>query len=221
MKYAYLSLGMILYGMVGLGFIVLFENVTINNESEYYVLHEAVEASMYESFDMMYFRETNGQDVKIIEEKFVANCTRRFFNSISGAGNGYTLTFYDIIESPPKVSVVANSSTDSYSAVGLGGEDGFDIKNALSAILEYDNIFGVVTYKSDESNCNGKTLSVAAGQKYGSLCVPASKTGYKFIGWNTGDSCATSGFVTNDSVVVRPLGDVSHTLTACYKAESY
>ena len=35
MKYAYLSLGMILVGMLGLSFITFFQNVTINNESEY------------------------------------------------------------------------------------------------------------------------------------------------------------------------------------------
>ena len=136
MKYAYLSLGMIFVGMIGLVFIVMFENVTINNESEYYVLRESVEASMFESIDFAYYRETG--KLKIIEEKFVANCTRRFYKSISGSGKGYQLTFYDIMESPPKVSVVANSKTDSYSVVGLGGDDGFDIKNALSAILEFD-----------------------------------------------------------------------------------
>ena len=136
MKYAYLSLGMILMGMIGLVFIVMFENVTINNESEYYVLRESVEASMLESVDFAYYRDYGG--VKIIEEKFVSNCTRRFYNTINGIGKGYQLTFYDIMEKPPKVTVVANSKTDSYSAVKLGDKEGFDIKNALSAILEYD-----------------------------------------------------------------------------------
>lgn len=126
---------MIAFGIVGIGFIVLFENVTINNESEFFVLREAVEASMYEAFDETYYIKTG--KVKIIEQKFVANCTRRFFNSISGAGKGYQLTFYDIMESPPKVTVVANSKTDNYSAVGLGGEDGFNILNGLSAIFEF------------------------------------------------------------------------------------
>ena len=44
------------------------------------------------------------------------------------------------MESPPKVSVVARSKTDSYSAVGLGGDDGFNITNDLSAILEFNPI---------------------------------------------------------------------------------
>ena len=77
MKYAYLSLGIILVGILGLSFITFFQNVTINNESEYYVLKESVEASMYESIDMSYYMTTG--KLKILEEKFVANCTRRFY----------------------------------------------------------------------------------------------------------------------------------------------
>ena len=140
MKYAYLSLGMVAFGIVGIGFITAFENITINNESEYFVLREAVKASMYESLDLKYYRENKGATIKIVKEKFVANCTRRFFKSISGSGKGYQLTFYDIMENPPKVSVVARSKTDSYAAVGLGGENGFDIANDLSAILEFNPV---------------------------------------------------------------------------------
>ena len=135
-----MSLGMVAFGIVGIGFITAFENITINNESEYFVLREAVKASMYESLDLKYYRENKGATIKIVKEKFVANCTRRFFKSISGSGKGYQLTFYDIMENPPKVSVVARSKTDSYAAVGLGGENGFDIANDLSAILEFNPV---------------------------------------------------------------------------------
>ncbi len=138
MKYVYLSFGVILVGMFGIVFIVMFENVTINNESEYYVLKESVEAAMYESIDMSYYRQTG--KLKIIEEKFVANCTRRFYESVNGVGSGYVLQFYDIMESPPKVSVVATSSTDSYKVniTDMDAETGFDIKNGLSGILEFN-----------------------------------------------------------------------------------
>lgn len=132
MKYTFLGAGFLLFGLMGIVFITMFQNITINNESEYYVLKEAVEAAMYESIDVGYYR--NYGKWKIREEKFVANCTRRFAASISGGGVGYRLSFYDIMESPPKVSVVAESRTNSYSIVG---EDaGFDIVNNLSAILE-------------------------------------------------------------------------------------
>ncbi len=136
MKYAYLSLGIILVGILGLSFITFFQNVTINNESEYYVLKESVEASMYESIDMSYYMTTG--KLKILEEKFVANCTRRFYSSIEGNSNGYSLSFYDIMESPSKVSVVATSKTDNYQLGFSSNVSSADIQNKLSGILEFD-----------------------------------------------------------------------------------
>ncbi len=135
MKYAYLSLGMVLVGMFGLTFITYFQNVTVNNESEYYVLKESVEASMYESIDMSYYIQTGG--LKIIEQKFVANCTRRFYESIEGNGDSYSLAFYDIMEKPPKASVVATSKTGKYQLEINASATSADIQNKLSGILEF------------------------------------------------------------------------------------
>ncbi len=134
MKYSFAGAVLILLGLFGIVILVMFENVAINNESEYYVLKEAVEASMYESIDYAYYRETG--NLKILEEKFVANCTRRFYKNISGSGSGYVLRFYDIMESPPKVTVAAVSTTDVY-RITEKTED-FDIVNDLSAILEFN-----------------------------------------------------------------------------------
>lgn len=145
MKHAFWSAGLVIFGIVGVSFVVAFENIAVNNESEYYGLKEAVEASMYESIDLDYYRMCTEDtskcpygDFKIIEEKFVANCTRRFFANINGTGDGYKLEFYDIMESPPKVTVVATSSTDSYDVnLEIGKDANFDIVNNITAILEY------------------------------------------------------------------------------------
>lgn len=148
MKYSYMGIGVIAFGLVGIVFLVLFENITVNNESEYYTLREAVKASMYESIDKAYYRTCNDSrieeecqygGIKISEEKFVANCTRRFYKSISGTGKGYQLTFYDIMESPPKVSVKVSVKTNEYKIfVFDDSTEQFDIENTLSAILEYN-----------------------------------------------------------------------------------
>lgn len=151
MKYSFFGFGIIIFGIIGLFILVLFENITINNESEYYTLKEAVKASMYESIDKSYYRDcaenSDGNDciyggIKISEEKFVANCTRRFYKSISGTGNGYQLIFYDIMESPPKVSVRVVGKTNDYaifvSSDNSDQEADFNIVNELSAILEYN-----------------------------------------------------------------------------------
>lgn len=137
MKYAYLSLGMILVGMFGLTFITYFQNVTVNNESEYYVLKESVEAAMYESIDISYYMVSDKEELKIIEQKFVANCTRRFYESIEGNGDSYSLAFYDIMEKPPKASVVATSKTGKYQLEINASATSADIQNKLSGILEF------------------------------------------------------------------------------------
>ena len=158
MKYSFLGFGLIMMGLFGLVFIVMFESITINNESEYYVLKEAMDAAMLESVDLACYRlgdaagdvriDTNDDgkldgdamacgdnDVKIVEQKFVENFTRRFAASISGDVTEYTLEFYDIIEMPPKVTVRVKAKTQEY-MLSKGSKDSFDIVNELSGILE-------------------------------------------------------------------------------------
>lgn len=144
MKYAYSIFFMILFGLVGIIIIVLFQSITINNESEYYVLKEAMEAAMLESVDVSCYRNDTldgcGEVVKISEQKFVENFTRRFVASISGDATQYEIEFYDIIESPAKVSVVIRGKTQSYNIVSQDGTDSFDIVNFLDGILIYDKV---------------------------------------------------------------------------------
>lgn len=148
-----------MFGLFGLVFIVMFESITINNESEYYVLKEAMEAAMLESVDLACYRigNANGEidliedgiisttkkacgdhDLKIVEQKFVENFTRRFAASITGDVTEYELEFYDIIESPPKATVVVKAKTKEYSIFG-GENSDFTLVNDLSGILELYN----------------------------------------------------------------------------------
>lgn len=157
MKYSILGICLIMFGAFGLVFIVMFQSIAINNESEYYVLKEAMEAAMLESVDLACYRigdedgsiDTDGDgvddfgacgedDLKIVEQKFVENFTRRFAASISGDVTDYNLEFYDIIESPPKATVVIKGKTQEYSFT-FGEMDSFDsftVVNNLSGILE-------------------------------------------------------------------------------------
>ena len=164
MKYSFLGFGLIMIGLFGLVFIVMFETITINNESEYYVLREAMEAAMLESVDLACYRigdanervyiDTNNDgvldgsptgacgdnDIKIVEQKFVENFTRRFATSISGDVTAYTLVFYDIIEKPPKVTVVVKGKTKEYMLSQDVTDISFDIVNDLSGILELKRV---------------------------------------------------------------------------------
>ena len=146
MRYGFLGLGMILFGMVTLVIIIMFESITLDNDSEYYVLKEAMKASMLESIDYSFHdQETNNVicktksgkvmevgATKIIEQKFVENFIRRFSASISGDVDNYTLEFYDIMELPPKATVKVISNNKSYK----NAMDDITIVNNLTGILE-------------------------------------------------------------------------------------
>lgn len=141
-----------MFGVFGLVFIVMFQSIVINNESEYYVLKEAMEAAMLESVDFVCYRLGDAEgnvegstnkacgehDLKIIEQKFVENFTRRFAESVIGDVSEYQIDFYDIIESPPKATVVIKVDTKEYN-LSFGEIDSlksFEILNNLSGILE-------------------------------------------------------------------------------------
>ena len=145
MKYSYFGFGMLLFGSIGLVIIVMLQSVTINNDSEYYNLKEAMQAAMLESVDYVCYRvdgktvSTTGDNdcgylLKISEQKFVDNFTRRFVATVGGDATKYTLNFYDIIESPPKASVVIKGNTNNYGMVSENQE--LTITNSLSGILE-------------------------------------------------------------------------------------
>lgn len=158
MKVSFEGLTLILLGIAGVLIISVFESVTINNESSYYVLKEAMKASMIESIDKQYYATHrlcsddskvcpaggNGGvkcsgGIKISEQKFVENFTRRFAASINGDVNKYTLEFYDIIESPPKATVMIKSNTTTYTNKDNQTmvQSSADIENTLTGILEY------------------------------------------------------------------------------------
>ena len=157
MKMSFQALTLILLGMIGIVVISVFESVTINNESSYYVLKEAMKSSMIESIDKAYYATHRycGDDkdicknytsskkcsgaIKISEQKFVENFTRRFAASINGDVNEYTLEFYDIIESPPKATVMIKSNTTTYTNKNNKTmvQTSADIENTLTGILEY------------------------------------------------------------------------------------
>lgn len=143
MKYAYYGFGMLLFGSIGLVIIVMMQSITINNDAEYYDLKEAMKAAMLESIDYECYRtdarsDGCGYTLKISEQKFVENFTKRFVTTIGGDAKNYSLEFYDIIESPPKASVVIKGMTNSYGIVSQN--ESLTITNSLSGILELNTM---------------------------------------------------------------------------------
>ena len=147
MKWSFASVGIIMLGLFGIVIIMLFNDITVTNEQDYFTLKDAMEASMLEAVDAAYYRLTG--KVKISQEKFVENFTRRFTETSTFGQGNYGITFYQISEYPPKASVVIYDKTSGYNIYTYTNDvetTQTDIVNALSGILEgKDN---TITYKT-------------------------------------------------------------------------
>ena len=134
MKWSYYGAGMILFGLIGFAIIFLFVQLTINSDEEYYLLKEVTEAAMYDSIDLSYYR-TSG-DLKIVKEKFTESFIRRFAESTNMIAEGYKIEIYNVIESPPKVSLkITNTIGDK---TILEDTRTYTVTNDLDAILEFN-----------------------------------------------------------------------------------
>ena len=132
MKWSFAIAGVVIAGLIGLAIIMLFQNITTNNEQDYYLLKEVAEAAMTESVDVAYYRTTG--EIKISEQKFVENFIRRYAEVASFTANASQIEFYDIMEVPPKASIRVTSKSDTYKITT--DAQNFDIVNELNAILE-------------------------------------------------------------------------------------
>ena len=133
MKWSFATLGLIMLGLFGFLIIIMFNEITVSNEQDYYTLKDAVEASMIEAIDIAYYRLTG--DIKMSQEKFVENFTRRFTQTSTFGQGNYSIIYNQISETPPKVSITIVDSTNKYNAYNVETAE-FDIVNQLSAILD-------------------------------------------------------------------------------------
>lgn len=169
MKWSFASVGLIVFGLIGLAIIILFQNITTNNENDYYLLKEVTEASMIDAINMDYYRETG--ELKITKEKFVESFTRRFAESTVFASSEYTINYFDIMEEPPKVTVSINTGIGEYTIYQDTSD--YHVANTLSAILEY---YGKDGSKTGESYVNGTPLVEKTFTKT-YYSIPSSNTG--------------------------------------------
>lgn len=172
MKWSFATVGIILLGLTGVAIILLFQQITTNNENDYYLLKEITESAMIESIDIGYYRDTG--NLKIVKDKFVENFTRRFAESTIFVTNDYNIEFYDIIEEPPKVSIIIDTGLGEITVAGSADEYG--IVNKLDAILEYT---GEKTYESSNVNPYVKHCSGCVGSD------PLTETYYAILSNNS------------------------------------
>ncbi len=150
MKWSFTGVGLIVFGLIGLTIIMLFEQITTSNENDYYLLKEITNAAMVDSIDIAYYRETG--DLKIVREKFVENFTRRYSESTLFIGTSYVISFYDIMEVPPKVTVLIDTGLGQYRI--FNDVDNYNVQNTLTGILEYVGEKTKTTISNIENNDN-------------------------------------------------------------------
>ena len=134
MSKAMLVVGIILLAIITFGVVNIVQNYQTGNELDYYLLRETAEAAMTDAVDVGYYRLSGL--LRIDKEKFVESFVRRFAQNVSNART-YDIGFYDINETPPKVSILVKSST----AATVQGE-ALGITNKIDVILEskyYEN----------------------------------------------------------------------------------
>ena len=116
-------------GVVLILLIYLFQGITNTDEHNYYLLKETTESSMLDAVDVADYRVTG----KIsINREFVEVFVRRFAEN-ADLSNSYVIEIYDIVEEPPKVSLLVKTKKG---AQVTSDKVEFDITNRLDAILE-------------------------------------------------------------------------------------
>lgn len=123
-----LIVGIILLAIITFGVVNIVQNYQTGNELDYYLLKETTEAAMTDAVDVGYYRLSGL--LRIDKEKFVESFVRRFAENVSN-NRTYDIGFYDINETPPKVSVLVKSET----AATINGES-LNLSNKVDVILE-------------------------------------------------------------------------------------
>ncbi len=132
MKEAFWGVFVVVVGVACIFLIYLFQDITNTDEHNYNLLKETTEGAMIDAVDLIAYREHGV--IRIDREKFVENFLRRFAEDAS-LSKSYLISFYDINEEPPKVSLRVASVAGG--AEYLSGDTvNFDIINQLDAILE-------------------------------------------------------------------------------------
>ena len=123
-----LIVGIIILAIITFGVVNIVQNYQTGNELDYYLLRETTEAAMTDAVDVGYYRLSGL--LRIDKEKFVESFVRRFSENVSNSRT-YDIGFYDINETPPKVSVMVQSET----AASVNGES-LSLSNKVDVILE-------------------------------------------------------------------------------------
>lgn len=149
MSKSFLTVGIILLGVIALSLLVVLNNYSTGDELDYYLVKETADAAMEDSLDEKFYATCGVQ--RIDKEEFVESFILRFANGVDAARD-YTIGFYDINEVPPKVSIKIDSLTT------LSIKNTNDKYESANITTNYDAILESKYKKDIISNYNMKTM---------------------------------------------------------------
>ena len=131
MKESYWGYWLIVLGIFIIVVLLLIQSFTSTNTQDYYLIKSITESSMGDAIDYAYYMKYG--ELKINKEKFYEVFLRRFAEEAS-ISTTYTITFEEIYETPPKVSVQVASKSNTFNI--MGDSETFNIINKIDGILE-------------------------------------------------------------------------------------
>ena len=131
MKEAYWGYWIVLLGVFIVVIMLLIQNVTSTSTETDYNVKQIAEAAMVDAVDYGYYREYG--EIKINKEKFMESFLRRYAD-IADVTTDTTVSFTNIYEAPPKVSVEIITKSKTYSIAS--DSTSFDMASRIDAILE-------------------------------------------------------------------------------------
>jgi len=126
MNKAMLTVGLIILAVFGFYLVNVVQNYSTGGDLDYYLLKETTEAAMVDAVDEGFFQRS-GQ-LRVDKERFVESFVRRFADAVNETKN-YRISFYDLNETPPKVSVKVEASNQATFK-------DIDITTSLNSVLE-------------------------------------------------------------------------------------
>ena len=128
-----LTVGIIFLSLIALLLINVLTNYSTGSELDYYLVKETTDAAIEDALDDYYY--TSCKIYRMDKEKFVESFVYRFAKSVDASRN-YKISFYDINEVPPKVSVKVDSLTVLSFKTGEKTKQPGNITTSYDAILE-------------------------------------------------------------------------------------
>ena len=148
MSESYWGYWFILLGVFITMIMVLSNDATTTDTQDYYQLKEVANSALYDAVDYSYYSQT--RQVRILKEVFVENFLRRFAETVN-ITDAYTVEFYDLYESPPKVSVKVATTTAGYL---IGNDKSTATTDAVTKLDVVNSIDLTIDFNTSKSSKN-------------------------------------------------------------------